>query len=46
MFKNLSFLMDDSQIASFVMWSVITGIIMIVSGLSYNAFLKRKNTLS
>jgi len=38
--------MDDSQITSFVMWSVVTGIIMLVSGLSYNVFMKRKNIQS
>jgi len=38
--------MDDSQITSFVMWSVVTGIIMLVSGLSYNVFMKRKNIRS
>ncbi|KFM18991.1 hypothetical protein AAA799P11_00843 [Marine Group I thaumarchaeote SCGC AAA799-P11] len=35
--------MDESQISSFVMWSVVTGIIMIVTGLSYRAYLRKKN---
>ncbi|MGD2106176.1 MAG: hypothetical protein PVH93_01075 [Nitrosopumilaceae archaeon] len=39
--------MDDSNIVSFVAWSVITGIIMGVAGLSYRAYLRRhKNETS
>ncbi|WP_297472590.1 hypothetical protein [Nitrosopumilus sp.] len=39
--------MDESQIASFVMWSVITGIIMTITGLSYRAYLRaKKNEIS
>jgi len=34
---------EETQITSFVVWSVVTGIIMIVTGLSYTVFLKRKN---
>ncbi|WP_280924473.1 hypothetical protein [Nitrosopumilus ureiphilus] len=35
--------MDESQISSFVMWSAITGIIMVITGLSYRAYLRTKN---
>jgi len=35
--------MEETAIASFVVWSVVTGIVMIVTGLSYTVFLKRKN---
>jgi hypothetical protein len=35
--------MDESQITSFVMWSVVTGIIMLVTGLSYRTYLKKKS---
>jgi len=43
MLDILQLFMDVSEIASLLMWSVVTGIIMIVTGFSYNAFLKRKN---
>ncbi|MEK0321900.1 MAG: hypothetical protein QQN58_01630 [Nitrosopumilus sp.] len=35
--------MDESEISSFVMWSVVTGIIMIITGLTYRVYLRRKN---
>jgi|APSaa5957512535_1039671.scaffolds.fasta_scaffold08133_2 hypothetical protein len=35
--------MEETQITSFVVWSVVTGIVMVVTGLSYTVFLKRKN---
>ncbi|AJW71198.1 hypothetical protein [Nitrosopumilus adriaticus] len=35
--------MDESQISSFVMWSVITGVVMVITGLSYRAYLRTKN---
>lgn len=35
--------MDESEISSFVMWSAITGIIMLVTGLSYRTFQRKKN---
>ncbi|MEE8180919.1 MAG: hypothetical protein V3T67_03665 [Nitrosopumilaceae archaeon] len=35
--------MDESEISSFVMWSVVTGIIMIITGLSYRVYLRKKN---
>ena len=35
--------MDESQISSFLMWSVVTGIIMVITGLSYRAYLRTKN---
>ncbi|WP_255348576.1 MULTISPECIES: hypothetical protein [Nitrosopumilus] len=35
--------MDESQISSFVMWSAVTGIIMLVTGLSYRAYVGKKN---
>jgi len=34
--------LDESHISSFVMWSVITGIVMVVSGISYVRFRKNK----
>ncbi|MEO2265417.1 MAG: hypothetical protein ABGW49_06000 [Nitrosopumilus sp.] len=35
--------MEDSQIVSFAMWSIVTGIIMLVSGFGYRAYLKKKS---
>jgi len=35
--------MDESHIGSFFMWSVITGIIMLVTGLTYRAYSKKNN---
>ncbi|WP_274377696.1 hypothetical protein [Nitrosopumilus maritimus] len=35
--------MDESEISSFVMWSVVTGIIMLVTGLSYRAYVRKNN---
>jgi len=35
--------MDESELLSFVMWSAITGIVMMVTGLSYKAYLGKKN---
>ncbi len=35
--------MDESEISSFVMWSVVTGIVMIVTGLSYRVYLRKRN---
>jgi len=43
MFKNSKSIMDEPQILSFVMWSVVTGIIMVVTGLSYRAYVRRNN---
>jgi len=34
---------EETAITSFVVWSMITGIVMVITGLSYTAFLKRKN---
>jgi hypothetical protein len=45
MFINLREIMDDAEIGSFLMWSVITGIIMLVTGFSYRAYSK-KNKIS
>jgi len=42
MFRNSLFTMDESEILSFVMWSVVTGIIMIITGLSYRVYLRKK----
>ncbi|HJJ22401.1 MAG TPA: hypothetical protein OQH54_01610 [Nitrosopumilus sp.] len=36
--------MDESEITSFVMWSAVTGIIMIITGLSYRVYSRKKNT--
>jgi hypothetical protein len=36
--------MEESQIISFVMWSIVTGIVMFISGWSYARFLKKKNS--
>ncbi|MBS1268051.1 MAG: hypothetical protein MAG458_00769 [Nitrosopumilus sp.] len=36
--------MEDYQIGSFVMWSVVTGIVMLISGLSYSKFMKKKSS--
>ena len=35
--------MDESEITSFLMWSVVTGIVMIITGLSYRMYLRKKN---
>jgi hypothetical protein len=35
--------MDESELLSFIMWSAVTGIVMIVTGLSYKAYLGKKN---
>ncbi|MDH5463490.1 MAG: hypothetical protein OEY17_06175 [Nitrosopumilus sp.] len=35
--------MDESELLSFIMWSAITGIIMLVTGLSYKAYLGRND---
>ena len=43
MFNNLKFIMDESTISSFVMWSVVTGIVMVITGLSYRAYSRKKN---
>jgi len=34
--------MEEIEIISFVMWSVVTGIVMLVSGFSYDVYLKKK----
>ena len=38
--------MDEFDSSSFIIWSVITGIIMLVTGLSYRRFLKLNNKTS
>ena len=38
--------MDESQISSFVMWSGVTGIIMLVTGLSYRAYVRKNHEIS
>ncbi|MFQ5782044.1 MAG: hypothetical protein ACE5GR_03190 [Nitrosopumilus sp.] len=35
--------MDESVITPFLMWSAVTGIIMVITGLSYRAYLRKKN---
>ena len=35
--------MQESVISSFLMWSMVTGIVMIVTGLSYRVYMKKKN---
>ncbi|MFQ5475548.1 MAG: hypothetical protein ACE5DT_00780 [Nitrosopumilus sp.] len=35
--------MEEPEISSFVMWSIVTGIIMIVTGLTYRAYVRKKN---
>ena len=35
--------MDEFDSSSFIIWSVITGIVMLVTGISYRRFLKLKN---
>ncbi|MHA7647560.1 hypothetical protein [Nitrosopumilus sp. S4] len=35
--------MDESEISSFLIWSGITAIIMVVSGITYCAYLRKKN---
>ncbi|MDH5418569.1 MAG: hypothetical protein OEW86_11410 [Nitrosopumilus sp.] len=35
--------MDEYELLSFTLWSAITGIIMIVTGLSYKAYLGKDN---
>ncbi len=42
---DLLLIMDESDLGSFFMWSAITGIVMLVSTISYRAFCK-KNTVS
>jgi len=34
--------MDESVLGSFLMWSAVTGIIMLVAGFSYRAYSKKK----
>jgi len=43
MFTRLLSSMDESDVGSFLMWSAITGIIMLVTGLSYRAYCKKNN---
>ena len=38
--------MADSDLIPFTFWSMLTGIIIVISGLSYIAFLRRKNEKS
>ena len=38
----LTCLVEESQILSFVMWSVVTGIAMTVTGISYRSYLRKK----
>ncbi|MFB5632042.1 MAG: hypothetical protein ACE5Q9_01795 [Nitrosopumilus sp.] len=38
--------MDESEISSFVMWSAVTGIIMLVTGLSYHVYMRKRNEIS
>ena len=38
--------MDESEISSFVMWSAVTGIIMLVTGLTYRAYLRKRHEIS
>ncbi len=45
MFIDLLLIMDESDLGSFFIWSVITGIIMLVTGISYRAYSK-KNKIS
>jgi len=35
--------MDESEILYFVMWSGITAIMMLVTGLSYRAYMRKRN---
>ncbi|MFQ5497544.1 MAG: hypothetical protein ACE5DU_06640 [Nitrosopumilus sp.] len=34
--------MDESEISSFVMWSVVTGIVMLITGVSYRVYQRGK----
>ena len=34
--------MDEFEISSFSMWSLITGILMLVTGLSYRMYMRRR----
>jgi len=34
--------MTDPEVTSFVIWSIITGILMGVTGLTYRSYLKKK----
>ena len=38
--------MDEFDSNSFVLWSLITGVIMLVTGFSYRRFLKMNNNKS
>jgi len=42
MFNYVWKAMDESVLGSFLMWSAITGIIMLVTGFSYRAYSKKK----
>jgi len=33
--------MDESELISFLLWSGVTGIVMLVTGFSYNAYSKK-----
>ncbi|MGI9565492.1 MAG: hypothetical protein ACR2LL_00570 [Nitrosopumilus sp.] len=35
--------MDESAVSSFFMWSIVTAIVMTITGLTYRAYLKKKN---
>ena len=35
--------MDESEISSFVMWSAVTGIVMLITGVSYRVYQRGKN---
>jgi len=38
--------MEESELVSFFMWSVITGVVMLVTGISYRAYSKKNKIAS
>ncbi|MCS5527950.1 MAG: hypothetical protein NZ747_01590 [Nitrosopumilus sp.] len=38
--------MSELDLTSFTMWGLITGIVMLVTGLSYRRYLKKNNSIS
>jgi len=43
MFPNILLFMSEFDLTSFLMWSIITGISMLIFGFSYRRYLKKNN---
>jgi len=46
MFQIVSYFMSEFDLVSFTMWGLITGVVMLVTGLSYRRYLKKNNPVS